>query len=45
MLLHPNGTEEILVQGGKAMADFVIADDLIVQGSACVGLERRLSAR
>ena len=25
--------------GGKAMADFVIADDLIVQGSACVGLD------
>ena len=25
--------------GGKAMGDFVIADDLIVQGSACVGLD------
>src|SRR4051812_11652671 len=24
---------------GNAMADFVIADDLIVQGSACVGLD------
>ena len=24
---------------GKAAADFVIADDLIVQGSACVGLD------
>ena len=27
------------VTSGKAMADFVIADDLIVQGSACVGLD------
>src|SRR5437868_4201017 len=25
--------------GGTAMADFVIPDDLIVQGSACVGLD------
>src|SRR2546421_4330593 len=24
---------------GKAAADFVIADDLIVQGSACIGLD------
>lgn len=28
-----------LVGGGKAAADQVIADDLIVQGSACVGLD------
>src|SRR4051795_12229161 len=28
-----------LIASGKAMADFVIADDLIVQGSACVGLD------
>src|SRR6201991_3719350 len=28
-----------LVTSGKAKADFVIADDLIVQGSACVGLD------
>src|SRR5436305_13087312 len=27
------------IASGKAMADFVIADDLIVQGSACVGLD------
>ncbi|HEV7406914.1 MAG TPA: hypothetical protein VGO01_00375 [Bradyrhizobium sp.] len=27
------------ITGGKAMADFVIPDDLIVQGSACVGLD------
>ena len=27
------------ITSGKAMADFVIADDLIVQGSACVGLD------
>src|SRR3954466_6495972 len=28
-----------LITSGKARADFVIADDLIVQGSACVGLD------
>jgi hypothetical protein len=28
-----------LIASGKAKADFVIADDLIVQGSACVGLD------
>lgn len=28
-----------LMSGGKAMADQVIPDDLIVQGSACVGLD------
>src|SRR5712672_1172746 len=28
-----------IVTSGKATADFVIADDLIVQGSACVGLD------
>jgi hypothetical protein len=28
-----------MVTSGKAMADFVIPDDLIVQGSACVGLD------
>jgi hypothetical protein len=28
-----------LITSGKAMADFVIPDDLIVQGSACVGLD------
>ncbi|HEV7879154.1 hypothetical protein [Bradyrhizobium sp.] len=28
-----------LIASGKARADFVIADDLIVQGSACVGLD------
>jgi hypothetical protein len=28
-----------LVSGGKALADFVINDDLIVIGSACVGLD------
>jgi hypothetical protein len=28
-----------LIGGGKASADQVIADDLIVQGSACVGLD------
>src|SRR3979411_1841102 len=28
-----------LIASGKAMADFVIPDDLIVQGSACVGLD------
>src|SRR5258708_31476582 len=28
-----------LIPSGKAAADFVIADDLIVQGSACVGLD------
>jgi len=28
-----------LITSGKAKADFVIADDLIVQGSACVGLD------
>jgi hypothetical protein len=28
-----------LASGGKAMADFVIADDLIVQGSTCTGLD------
>ena len=27
------------IASGKAVADFVIADDLIVQGSACVGLD------
>ena len=27
------------IASGKGMADFVIADDLIVQGSACVGLD------
>jgi hypothetical protein len=27
------------ITSGKAMADFVIADDLVVQGSACVGLD------
>jgi hypothetical protein len=27
------------ITSGKAKADFVIADDLIVQGSACVGLD------
>jgi hypothetical protein len=27
------------IANGKAAADFVIADDLIVQGSACVGLD------
>src|SRR5712672_3439908 len=27
------------ITSGKAMADFVIPDDLIVQGSACVGLD------
>jgi hypothetical protein len=27
------------ITNGKARADFVIADDLIVQGSACVGLD------
>ena len=29
-----------LITSGKAKADFVIPDDLIVQGSACVGLEK-----
>ena len=28
-----------LITSGNAMADFVIRDDLIVQGSACVGLD------
>src|ERR1700745_4294436 len=28
-----------LASGCKAMADFVIADDLIVQGSTCTGLD------
>src|SRR5712672_3108133 len=28
-----------LITSGKAKADFVIPDDLIVQGSACVGLD------
>src|SRR3954449_6703855 len=28
-----------LITSGKARADFVIPDDLIVQGSACVGLD------
>src|SRR4030081_3880842 len=28
-----------LITSGNAMADFVIPDDLIVQGSACVGLD------
>src|ERR1700682_283443 len=27
------------IASGKAVSDFVIADDLIVQGSACVGLD------
>src|SRR5882672_5192780 len=28
-----------LMSGGRAAADFVIADDLIVQGSTCTGLD------